>query len=187
MIIEHSAAMTGSNNPMFGLKGEDNPNYGRNHTQEAIQKMSDCQKGENNNQYDKPLTEEHKAKISKSMSGENHHQWNIPLTEEHKRNLSLAKSGEKSPEFGKPPWMNHYTIHCGYQINWYHLGDIYDIWIANDKPGYIRLFKFTSKEYPYLKDSTTVFGNMIKWFKTYGNPRDNQQWMDFNNSFNVLV
>ena len=71
---------SGENHPMFGLKGELNPNFGRKNTEETKQKMSenhwDCS-GENNPMYGKHHSEETKEKISKANSEDNHPQARI--------------------------------------------------------------------------------------------------------------
>lgn len=65
-------------------KGKDHPNYGRKHTEESKQKMSESQKG-------KIISEETKAKISKANKGR-------IVTNETKQKLSLAKKGKKNSE-----------------------------------------------------------------------------------------
>ena len=59
----------GELNPMYGLYGEDNPNFGRKHTEESRKKISENHadiNGENNPMYGKHHTEETKNKISEN-------------------------------------------------------------------------------------------------------------------------
>ena len=55
-ISENHADMSGKNNPMYGLKGENHPAHGRIHTKEELEKMSKALKG-------RTFTEEHKRNI----------------------------------------------------------------------------------------------------------------------------
>jgi len=75
------------------FKGENNGMYGREHTQESIEKMSESTKGRNNPNYGKKLSSE----IRKKMSGKNNSMygktpWNkgIPFSSETRRKMSEA-------------------------------------------------------------------------------------------------
>lgn len=71
--------------------GEKNPFYGRKHSPETRQKMSENRRG-------KKMSDETKQKISESKLGQQ-------LSPEHKKKLSESKSGENNPWYGKkrPP------------------------------------------------------------------------------------
>lgn len=75
------------------LSGENNPWYGKKHTNEELEKMSVNRKGkcagENNYWYGKNLSEETKLKISKSKTGK-------VTSEETKRKQSEAHLGNKN-------------------------------------------------------------------------------------------
>lgn len=75
------------------LSGENNPWYGRKHTDEELEKMSVNRKGkcaeENNYWYGKNLSEETKLKISKSKTGKT-------ASEETRKKLSEAHLGSKN-------------------------------------------------------------------------------------------
>lgn len=120
-----SESRLGNKNPMFGLKGKLNPNFGRKCSEESKKKMSISQTG-------KILSLEHKKNISQGNLGKQHSQEtkdklsknhtryflgkkfttehkkrigdsqrgkNKPLfSEEHKRNLSKAKTGIKQSD-----------------------------------------------------------------------------------------
>ncbi len=114
--------MLGINNPMYGLKGELNPNYKRKCTEESKLKMSTAQKGKKRSEEDKlkialaskgrKHSQETKEKISKNnckyflnKTFSEEHKLNIskalkgnfrgPMSETHKNNLSLSKKGKK--------------------------------------------------------------------------------------------
>lgn len=92
--------MTGNKNPMFGLKGEFNPNYGRKNSEESKKRMSESQKG-------KRISEEQKLKQSIAMTGKKHTEearkkmsinnakyWQEKtFTEEHRKKISAALKG----------------------------------------------------------------------------------------------
>jgi group I intron endonuclease len=70
------------------IKGEKNPFYGKTHTYETKQKISEAHKG-------KILTEEHKKKISKAIQGEKHWRY-IKITDEM---IDDYKNGIKCKDF----------------------------------------------------------------------------------------
>ena len=82
--------------------GENNPMYGKHHTEEGKMKISESRKGkycgENNPMYGKQRTEEEKMKISESRKGkycgENHPLYGKHRTEEQKRKQSEAMKGK---------------------------------------------------------------------------------------------
>ena len=70
-------------------KGENNPNYGKHHSEEARKKMSEARKkyvGENHPMYGKHHSEETKKKMSEDRKGK------------------PGMKGEKNPMYGKPAW-----------------------------------------------------------------------------------
>lgn len=109
--------------------GENNPMYGKHHTEESKRKMSDSHKGKhlsdehkrhigdshkgkyygrNSPNYGKPLSEETKIKISKSLKGrtpwnkgESHPMFGKHHSEETKKKMSETHIGENNPMFGK--------------------------------------------------------------------------------------
>lgn len=87
-----SKANSGENNPMFGVHrfGSANPFYGKKHSAETKQKLSDHFKG-------KPISEETRQKISNAIKGENHPMYGKSPTPEsiaknRESNIKLAKS-----------------------------------------------------------------------------------------------
>lgn len=55
------------------MRGENNPNYGKHHSEETKKKMSESHKGEKHPFYGKHLSEETKKKMSDSHKGKNNH------------------------------------------------------------------------------------------------------------------
>ena len=92
-------------------KGENNPFYGKHHTEETRKRISEKIKsercGENNPMYGKHLSKEHKQKISEKLSGENNPMYGKKgilspnygktFTEEHKKKISESHKGKNNP------------------------------------------------------------------------------------------
>ena len=75
-----------SNDPEFGYNqslGGESGNFGRRHSEETKQKMSEAQKGEKNHGFGKHLSEETKKKISEAHKGK-------PLSKEHVAKIAEA-------------------------------------------------------------------------------------------------
>ena len=68
--------------------GEDNPFYGKHHSEETRKKLSDSW------DYDKHFTEETRKKIREANKGKK-------FSEEHKKKIGAANKGEKNPNYGK--------------------------------------------------------------------------------------
>lgn len=96
-------------------RGENNPFFGKSHTKEAKQIISDANTGENNamkriEEREKmrqlktgkkrdPFSDECKAKMSESASGENNSRYGVTLTDEIKKKIGDKMKGRKqSPE-----------------------------------------------------------------------------------------
>lgn len=100
----HKESMSGSNNPMYGVRltGKNNPMFGRSlsketrqlismkcrgknigriHSPEAIKNMSEAKLGEKNPMFGKTHTEEARQKIRESKLGEKHHLFGKPSEE----------------------------------------------------------------------------------------------------------
>jgi hypothetical protein len=77
--------------PTGKRSGENNPMFGRHHSEEARRKISNAFRGENNPQYGKPLSEETRKKISQSLKGK-------IFSEEHCNNLSKSLKGRTFSE-----------------------------------------------------------------------------------------
>lgn len=96
-----------SNDPEFGYNqslGGESGNFGRRHSEETKQKMSEAQKGEKNHGFGKHLSEETKAKLSKANKGKiiseetrkkmSERQKGVRLSEETKKKISEAHKGK---------------------------------------------------------------------------------------------
>jgi group I intron endonuclease len=86
-LAKMSEALSGENNPMFGVTGENHPMFGKSHSTETKQKISEALKGENHPMF--------------GVTGENHPMFGISHSEETKHKMSQAHSGENHPMFGK--------------------------------------------------------------------------------------
>lgn len=80
-----SESRTGDKNPMFGLKGELNPNFGRKCSEESKIRMSKAQTG-------KVLSEETKRKIGLKSKGKKHTEETKKKMSENNANYFLGKT-----------------------------------------------------------------------------------------------
>ena len=75
------------------MSGEGNPMYGKHHSQENRQKMSENHydvNGKNNPRWGKHCSQETKDKISEANSGMNNYGYGIPQTDERRKKTSRA-------------------------------------------------------------------------------------------------
>jgi group I intron endonuclease len=98
----HSAAMSGENNPNYGLTGENHYLYGTHRSEETKNKISEANKGENNGMFGKCHAEEARKKMSNAQkkrfeNPENHPRYGKHASEETKMKMSAAFSGESNP------------------------------------------------------------------------------------------
>lgn len=131
------------------LYGEENPFYGKKHSDETIRKLSENAKkriGELNPFYGKTHSDESKEKISKANSG---NKW----TQEMKENFSKKRTGENNSFYGK-----HHTKETKRKISESHKGKIpsnANRWIAyNDNEKII--FLSIGKIMNWLKDNLYI-------------------------------
>ena len=80
------------------LKGEDNPNYGKHHSEETRKKISEANKGKDNHMYGKHHSEETRKKISEANKGTNNPNYGKQLSEEVKNKMSEAHKGKHHSE-----------------------------------------------------------------------------------------
>lgn len=89
------------------IKNERNHFYGKKHSKETKEKMSESQKGSKNHNYRKIFSDETRYRMSKNhadFSGENHPQWGEPKSDETKNKIRMSlgdMSGENNPNFGR--------------------------------------------------------------------------------------
>lgn len=98
-----SAATSGEKHPFFGLKGPDNPNYGKKRTEEQRLKMS----GKNNPWYGKfgpehpTFGKKYTSEELLARSGENSSMYGKHHSEKAKEKIGLAQLGEKNWMYGR--------------------------------------------------------------------------------------
>ena len=111
--------------------GENNPNWGKTHTEETRRKISEAVTGKKHTEETKrkmsetrkgvPKSEEHRQNISKALTGENHPMWGKNHTEEARRKMSEAHKGIPKPKItcpwcgktgGKPAMSRHHMDNC---------------------------------------------------------------------------
>lgn len=85
---------TGELNPMYGIRGKLNPNYGKPLSSERKKNISESLMGAKHPQYGVKKSEVTRLKMSESRKG-------VKFSDEHKANISKSKSGENHPMFGK--------------------------------------------------------------------------------------
>lgn len=84
---------TGKLNPMYGIRGKDNPNYGKPFSDERRSNLSKSLTGELHPFYGKKRPLEACSNISKGLIG-------LKKTDEHCTNISKAKSGKPFKNWG---------------------------------------------------------------------------------------
>jgi hypothetical protein len=92
----------GDKNPMFGIRGDKHHFYGKNHTQETKNILSEKNIGDKNPFYGKHHTEEAIQVIIEKNKGKKR-------TQETRDNISKSKRGNKHFAFGKKWWNNGIT------------------------------------------------------------------------------
>jgi hypothetical protein len=124
-----SERMKGKNNPMYGKYGEQNPFFGKHHTDETKKKMIE------NKDYSSYKTEEFRQKISKNSSGKNNPMYGKSVYEvwvnkygedvanekmiEYKQKQSKNSSGKNNPMYGKPSPNGSGNGWSGWYKNWF--------------------------------------------------------------------
>lgn len=109
----------GENNPNYGKelseetrrkmsesrKGDKNPNYGNVYSEEFRQKISEAVKNSDKFKNRPPMSEETRKKISEARKGKPHPHKSYPRTEEHRKRMSESRKGkycgENNPRYGK--------------------------------------------------------------------------------------
>lgn len=106
-ISESLSNRVGELHPMYGLYGENNPNFGSKRTQEQCKNISNSligkRVGENNNMFGKTHSEETRKKISEANKGQKR-----VFTKEHLESIARVAKERK----GKPNYSNRKIILC---------------------------------------------------------------------------
>lgn len=150
--------------------GEHHWNYGKQHSMEAREKMRLAKLGKTSPRKGKRLTDETKEKLRKANIGK-------VLSKEHKDNISKGMKQSSHPILAQVQPFQHIKICNNVQLkhNWREADKIYTIWLNSNKPGETRLGHLTNiRKYQLRK--------MIDWFKKFGNPRFNKEWVVWENN-----
>ena len=95
-----SEDMKGENNPQYGKRGKDSPNYGKHLSEDTKRKMSESAKGRklsdatrkklSQANKGKTISDETRQKIARAMTGKT-------LSDEHRKKISQANNYRKTP------------------------------------------------------------------------------------------
>jgi group I intron endonuclease len=145
------------------------PMLGREHTEEAKQKMSESHigkifseehkqkmsealSGKNHPLYGKRRSEETKLKISKAQSGENGYWFGETFSEEHKQKLSEAHAGENNSFYGR-----YHTEEAKRKMSKAHSGEKHPNWIDIPEEEIMAMKSLREQGY-YYRQIADIFG-----------------------------
>lgn len=77
----------GEKHPMYGVKGKDNPNFGKKASEQVRKRLSELQVGENNSFFGKTHSDTSKKKISEAQMGFKNHNFGKSVSEGTKDKL----------------------------------------------------------------------------------------------------
>lgn len=144
-------------------------NHGKQHTDEAKQKMRRKKLGKTSPRKGIKLTNNTKEKIRVANIGKT-------LTQEHKNKIAtgMRNSGHPTNHCVQP--FQHIKLYNNTALkqNWLNADKIYDVWINNNAIGATMLEKLTGIYKYQLR-------TMIKWFISYGPPSSNGLWIEWKN------
>ena len=183
--IERGRELTGENNPFFGRKhteetkekfknrpirtGEDNPRFGVKLSEEMRLKMSQARKGI-------PWSESRRANATFKY-GEDHHFYGKTHSEEVRKIISEKLRARKVR-----PWQNLSTATDESLTKWAMCDNYYELWLYFDKPG---LKKFT-KIYNTLYDDNVSLAFFthprLHWLGGWV-PNEDEEWLTFKDQF----
>ena len=83
------------------MRGENNPFFGKTHSDEFKQWLSDKRSGENNPNYGKPLSTCQKLHLSETRQGDKNHMFGKKHSPEAKQKMSESSKGKKHSEGAK--------------------------------------------------------------------------------------
>lgn len=156
--------------PSSLLKGETHWNYGRKHSEETKKKLSLLTSGENHWAYGTNLSEQTKEKQRETMTGRT-------LSPEHKEKVvkGLAAARKALENKDRTTWkINRQTAEI-----WKIADKIYDEWVKDNCPGSRKLGHIIN-DLSKIYDIKTPSRNetMLKYFRTFGNPLDDVEWVN---------
>ena len=134
---------------------------------------SEYMRGPNNPQKINPIKGEQHYAFGKKLSPDH-------FTENGKKVLADKMLGNKNPCAGVKPWKHPRTTDVTRAL-WKRADEIYEIWLANEKPSYCKLYGLTmNKNYDWKTDGKEVgpFMNMVKYFRDGWMPEQDLQWKE---------
>ena len=177
--------------------GENNPFYGKRHSEETKLKFKDrpSKKGKDNPNFGKKLSAEHRKIISERQKG-------IPWSEEKRKVMMASKKyGEDHHLFGKShppellkqiseslkardqkPWENLATQTEESMTKWSMCDYFYNLWVEFNKPG-LKVFTKIYNQTHNDDVSLAFFTNpRLKWLDGWI-PKEDPKWVEFSKGF----
>jgi hypothetical protein len=100
------------------------------------------------------------------------------ITKEWRGKISKRMMGDKNPCAGVKPW-NHPRATDITRALWKRADEIYNVWIAHNKPSYCKLFGLVMNEKYKLEihgKEISPYMNMVKYFKNGWIPEQDDEW-----------
>lgn len=175
------------------LVGENNPFFGRKHTDETKEKFKSRRvlKGEEHPLYGKPISEARKLAISKAHKGT---KWSDERREASK---SYLRRGEDHHMFGKShspetiakiketyksldlrPWDQKANQTEESMIKWAMCDYYYDLWIKAERPGLKRFTKIYNETHDDAVSLAFFTNPRLNWLKGWV-PQEDVKWVAF--------
>lgn len=154
--------------------GKDHWNYGKQHTLEAKAKMREAKIGKTGPRKGCKLSEETKQKLRDANTGKK-------LSKETKQKISKHSRTTKNPQVAMTQPFQHVKFYNNDHLCevWLQADLIYTTWKTNQYPGFVKLSKLLFKDPIQLETHKYQIRKMISWFKTHGDPMQNQCWLQW--------
>lgn len=183
LTVERGKSLTGENNPFFGRKhteetkekfklrprlfGPDNPNYGKKLSEERKKAMGDARRGI-------PWTEAQRESVMAGLKrGEEHHMFG----KSHPPEL-LKQISESLKARNQRPWENLATQTEESIVKWALCDYYFDLWVRFDRPG-LKVFTKIFNELHNDNVSLAYFTNpRLHWMKGWI-PSQDLEWLEF--------
>lgn len=183
LTVERGRTLVGENNPFYGkkhteetkekfklrrvLSGPNHPSYGKKFNEEQRKAMGDARRGI-------PWTDAQRESIMAGLKrGEDHHMFGKKHTEE-----ALLKMSESQKARNVRPWENQSTQTEESMVKWALCDYYYELWVQFNKPG-LKVFTKIYNEIHNDSVSLSYFTNpRLNWLKGWI-PQEDQEWKVF--------